>query len=103
MWTICTYIAYTIHYVYITLHKYYFADYTHTTIIIQALAYCIWFLILSRNPNKPTNPSIAGWWYFSSKGNRFNKSIHMSTYILPIYDPMLLMVDEFILNILKIY
>ena len=83
--TLC--IHYTAHIFLCTLHTY-----NHHTINFSIL-----HMILEppRNPlNKLANPFITGWRYFPSKGDWFNKSIHMYTYILLISHPMSLMADD---------
>ena len=62
--------------------------------MLKTLAYCIWLLNPHEPLNKPVNSFIARWQYFSSKADRFNNSIHISTYILPISHPMPLMEDD---------
>ena len=80
---ICTYIMHTLHCPNSTL------PITHiqpSYYKLQHNTYGCWDT--RKTLNKPTIPSIVGWWYVSSKGDRFDKSLHVSTHILLISHPM---------------
>ena len=82
----------------ITMHTFHYVDIILHITHIQSSYYKLSVMCMvfesQQTLNKPTNPSIAGWQYFSSKGDHFNKSIHMSTYVFPISHPVPLMGDD---------
>ena len=98
VWTICTYIMDTLHYVDFTLHI------THMQPSYNKLwhiAYDSW--TLHETLNKRANPFIIEWQYFSFKGDHFNKFIHTSTYILHVSHPCHLRHMTYVEPIKKIY